>query len=224
MIVLGIDTASRSGGVALRLGPDRVRVRDLGERGRHAEALTPAVLELLAEGGVSWNALDRVAVNEGPGSFTGIRVGVAFALGVAEARGVPAVGVGSLDIGAWACYHATSPGTGVYIVSTADVRRGEVVWRRYRVAPEGPVAVEAERTSPAGEPEPAPEPGTRLAGDAGTLLWPDASGLVRWSGSGGELATAAALLGERAGREAAGSPPVPRYARPADARPRRKRP
>lgn len=222
MIVLGIECAGRAGGVALRPADGRVLVRDLGERGRHAETLTPAVLDLLREAGLDWDALDAVAVNEGPGSFTGIRVGVAFALGVSEARGVRAVGVGSLDIGARACYDATSPGTGGYIVSTADVRRGEVVWCRYRVTAEGPVALSEARTTPAGSPEPAPEPGTRVAGDAAGLLWPDAPGLVRWTGSGGELAEAAAFLAEAAVRAGTAAPPGPRYARPADARPRRK--
>lgn len=219
MIVLGIDTVGR-GGAALVTGGVRAGSRDLGEAGRHAETLGGAVDAILTEAYVPWGDLDLIAVNVGPGSFTGIRVGVAFALGLAEARSLPAVGVACLDIHARACYDATSPAIGSYIVSVSNVRRGEVVLARYRVTAAGPEAEGPETRVAVTDPGPVPEGEGVLSGDGAALLWPDRD-LRRWEAPGTERAFAAAFLGQasrEAGREA---PPVPRYARPADAGPRR---
>lgn len=220
MIVLGVDTVGQEGGVALVTGGARAAGRDLGEPGRHAETLAGATESILDEALVPWGELDLVAVNVGPGSFTGIRVGVAFALGLAQARAVLALGVGCLDIHARACYDATSPGIGSYIVSVSNVRRGEVVLARFRVAENGPVAAGPEMRVPTADPGPAPEDGSILSGDGAGLVWPDRD-LRRWEASGTERAFAAAVLGQAAREAGRDEPPVPRYARPADARPRR---
>ena len=66
------------------------------ERG-HAEALFPMLDEALDEAGVSWRALSRIGVCTGPGSFTGIRVGIAAARGLALGLGIPSVGIGRLE-------------------------------------------------------------------------------------------------------------------------------
>jgi tRNA threonylcarbamoyladenosine biosynthesis protein TsaB len=219
MILLGVDTVGREGGVSL-LVDDRAPIsRDLGDRGRHAEAILPATLELLAEAGLAWEALSRIVVDEGPGSFTGLRVGIAFALGLGESRGIPVLGVGSLDILARACYDATHLPTGGYIVSVMDVRRGEVVRGDYRVADTGLEPVDEAALVPVTGPGADPPSGAFLVGDGLDGLWPDRTDLWRRSPSGIERSAAAAHLG----REFHGTPapPVPRYARPADARPRR---
>jgi tRNA threonylcarbamoyladenosine biosynthesis protein TsaB len=221
--VLGVDTVGGGGGVALTTGGVRAGSRDLGEAGRHAETLGGATEGVLAEAYVPWGDIDLVAVNVGPGSFTGIRVGVAFALGLAEARAVPAVGVGCLDIHARACYDATSTAIGSYIVSVSNVRRGEVVLARYRVEAGGPVAEGAETRVAVGDPGPAPPGDTVLSGDGAGLVWPDGT-FRRWEASGAERAFAAAVLGQAAREAGRDAPPVPRYARPADARPRRPAP
>ncbi len=220
MIVLGISTAASVGGVALAgsgTGPLR---RDLGERGRHAEALLPAAEGLLGEAGLGWRDVGLVAVDVGPGSFTGVRVGVAAALGLSEAGGIPAAGVGSLDILAWACYHATRHAVGGYMICAADVRRGEVVLGRYRVTLSGPVREGDEalmRVDGAGDPPPG---GTFVVADAPEALWPGAP-LVRVEIGGPERAASAAGLGRTAFESGSAAAPEPRYARPADARPRR---
>jgi tRNA threonylcarbamoyladenosine biosynthesis protein TsaB len=221
MIVLGVDTASGAGGVAL-LGKSTSPVaRELGERGRHAEEIIPASLAVLEQEGLRWGDVELVAVNEGPGSFTGIRVGISFVLGLGESLGVPTTGVGCLDILARACYDATSPGTGSYIVAAADVRRGEVVEARFRVADRGPVREGDDRLIAIEDAGPAPPPETVLAGDGAESLWRAAPGLVRWNGTGSDRAAATARLGEAARLTNSTRPPEPRYARPADARPRR---
>jgi tRNA threonylcarbamoyladenosine biosynthesis protein TsaB len=219
-MILGIATASRSGGVCL-LDPatSRFWATDLGAPTAHAENLLPAAAALLQEGGVGWDKLSLVAVDVGPGSFTGIRVGVAAALGLSEARGIPATGVGSLDILADACYHAIHPGTDGYMICAADVRRGEVVWAAYRPAPPGPRVDGPERLAAVAAPGTDPPPGTILVADHTGLLWPDRDDIVRWVPSGADRATATARIGRRMQHAGDVSPPVPRYARPADARP-----
>ena len=63
----------------------------------HQERLAPLVAEAMAQAGAAFPDLDRIGVTVGPGSFTGLRVGLAFAKGLAIALGIPCVGVGVLD-------------------------------------------------------------------------------------------------------------------------------
>jgi len=222
MRVLGVDTVGVSGGVALvEPGRDPL-VRELGERRRHAELLLACMGEILAERGIPWSGIDRVSVNVGPGSFTGIRIGLAAALGLAEAGGPPAVGIGCLDILARACYDANSPPVGGYIVSVTDVRRGEVVLRPFRVGPKGPVPIGEEALVGVHDPGPAPPGGSWLAGEGSNLPWEEVAGLERWEPTGSERAVAAARLGMAETGDGARGSLVPRYAREADARPRRR--
>jgi tRNA threonylcarbamoyladenosine biosynthesis protein TsaB len=218
VIVLGVDASSPSAGVGLLDTEGRNFRRDLGTPGDHAERIVGAALEILGEAGIGWNDVALLAVGVGPGSFTGVRVGVAWALGAAEARGIPVTGCGSLDILARACYDATLPGTGTYIVPVADVRRGEVVVARFRTTDRGPVRESEDTLAALGDPGPPPPAGTILAGDGGALPW---SGYRVWRSTGGERALAAARIGAAAQAEGMIEVPVPRYARPADARPRR---
>lgn len=203
------------------VGDNGAQTRDLGEQGRHGETVLPAVLSLLESAALGWHEVGLLAVCVGPGSFTGIRVGVSCVLGLSEARGLPAGGVSSLDILARACYDATSPQIGVYMVSVVDVRRGEVVWGGFRVGPVGPVRTEEDRRVPVAQPGPAPPPGTLVVGDAPGSLWEEAVGLLRWIPSGPERARATAALGQEAWEAGTFPPPRPCYAREADARPRR---
>lgn len=92
MLTLAFDTATAVATVAL--------VRDgetLGERVTEARALLQAVDELLDGAGIGPGELDRIAVGTGPGSFTGVRIGLAAARGLALALGVPVAGVSTLD-------------------------------------------------------------------------------------------------------------------------------
>jgi tRNA threonylcarbamoyladenosine biosynthesis protein TsaB len=93
MLTLGLDTSEALGGVALcRDGALLVEVA-LVEPLRHAEALLPAVERLLSECGVEKKAIELVCVNRGPGSFTGLRIGLATAKGLCQALEIPLVGV-----------------------------------------------------------------------------------------------------------------------------------
>ncbi len=101
MIALGFDTATRSTAVALRLTDgSTLQARDdpaADERPGHATRLLKMADGLLASAGIDWSALERIAVGRGPGTFTGLRVGIATARGLAQSLGVELVGVSSLQ-------------------------------------------------------------------------------------------------------------------------------
>ena len=84
------------------------------ERG-HAEALMPMIVAVLADAGIGFPALGAVAVTIGPGSYTGIRVGLAAAKGIALARGIPLIGVTTLEAVARAA-RDQRPGAPVLVV------------------------------------------------------------------------------------------------------------
>jgi tRNA threonylcarbamoyl adenosine modification protein YeaZ len=129
VLVLALDSATPTlvAGVARWSpgGPGSGAVDVLAEQAlpsgtRHAELLTPAIRAVLADAGVGLRDLGAVVVGLGPGPFTGLRVGVVTAAALADARGLPAVGVCSLD----------AVGSGERTVIT-DARRREVYWARY---------------------------------------------------------------------------------------------
>ena len=98
MTLLAIDTTANLCAACLLDDGGRETgrcVRDIGTG--HAEALMPVIAEALRQAGIGYAGIERVAVAVGPGSFTGIRVGVATARGLALARSVPATGVGTLE-------------------------------------------------------------------------------------------------------------------------------
>jgi tRNA threonylcarbamoyladenosine biosynthesis protein TsaB len=99
--LLILETASRSGQVALALGEDLLAVRRLEELRRHARDLAPAVAELLAEQRWSPRDLDAVLVSRGPGSYTGLRVGVMSAKALAYATGCTLLAVDTFAAVAW---------------------------------------------------------------------------------------------------------------------------
>ncbi|MBV9511151.1 MAG: tRNA (adenosine(37)-N6)-threonylcarbamoyltransferase complex dimerization subunit type 1 TsaB [Caulobacteraceae bacterium] len=86
----------------------------------HQEALAPMVQAVMAEAGLGFDALDRIAVTTGPGSFTGLRVGLAFAKGLALATAKPAVGVGVLEA------LARSAAPSGFTAAAVDAKRGQV--------------------------------------------------------------------------------------------------
>jgi len=84
----------------------------------HQERLATMVRELMGQAGLGFGELDRVAVTVGPGSFTGLRVGVAFAKGLGSALAVPCVGVGTLEALA-----GEQPGV---VAAAIDAKRGQI--------------------------------------------------------------------------------------------------
>jgi tRNA threonylcarbamoyl adenosine modification protein YeaZ len=125
VLVLALDTATPTLVVGLARCTPGAPAEVLAERAvasgnRHAELLTPTVRSVLADAGVSMADLEAVVAGLGPGPYTGLRVGVVTAAALADARGIPVVGVCSLD----------AVGAGARTVVT-DARRKEVYWARY---------------------------------------------------------------------------------------------
>lgn len=141
MLVLGIDC---SDGVSVALCRDHeVLARaDGADPRRHAETLAPAVAWVLDEAGVDRRDLDAVAVGTGPAPFTGLRVGLVTAKALARALGIPAYGVGSLDVLARQAFEVLGTGYDGEVVVAADARRREVYAGRYRRAGDDVVAID----------------------------------------------------------------------------------
>ena len=117
---LALDVSGAGGGIAL-LGPDGVRVRALAPDVPRGRDLVPLIQALLEEASLEPADLDLVACGIGPGSFTGIRIGVATAAAFAFAAGLPVLGVGSLHGRA---AHAPTRAESVLVVLNA--RRGQL--------------------------------------------------------------------------------------------------
>ena len=126
MIVLGLDTATPSTVAGVLVGERVVEVRDdpaPGERPAHAARLLAAAEEALAGAGVAWEEVDRLAVGVGPGSFTGLRIGIATARALAQGRGLPIVAVSTLE--ALARGVSGAPESSPLVLAVLDARRGE---------------------------------------------------------------------------------------------------
>jgi len=136
MIVLGLDTATPATTVALldsaRPGEASERRHEprAGERPGHAGQLLRFAAELLAGAGLRFGDVDRIAVGLGPGTFTGLRIGVATARALAQSAGTELVGVSTLRALAVEAERAAPAETG--ILAVIDARRGEAFaagWR-----------------------------------------------------------------------------------------------
>ncbi len=209
MIVLAIDTtlgacsaAVLNGGVVLASASEPM------QRG-HQERLAPLVAETMAAAGLSFGDLDRIGVTVGPGSFTGLRVGLAFAKGLALALDIPCVGVGALEALA-----ASHTGEGL-TAAVVDAGRGQIYLQLFdagmaRGAPEVAAV------------EDAPQRVLRLAEDAPLTLVGSAAGLAdQLPGARFVLLTApdpVAVARLAAARPASAAPPQPLYLRAPDAR------
>lgn len=156
MILLGFDTATPATVVGLML-PDggTLEARDdpvAGQSLGHATRLLPLACGLLGEAGISWEEVERIAVGVGPGTFTGLRIGIATARGLAQSLDVEIVGVSSLQAlahgasqriknasaggeiqedGALAADGALGDAGGLGILAVIDARRGEVFAAAY---------------------------------------------------------------------------------------------
>lgn len=127
MIVLALDTCLAACSVAV-LDGERVLARAVEPMTRgHQERLAPLVGEVMARAGLGFDRIERVGVTVGPGSFTGLRVGLAFAKGLGQALGIPVVGVGVLE--ALAAPFAADPAT---VFAVLEAKRGQVYLQAFQ--------------------------------------------------------------------------------------------
>ena len=125
MNLLAIDTALEDCSVAIMTGSAErapVTISETVGRG-HAERLFGMVEAAMREAGLAFANLDRIAVTTGPGSFTGLRVGIAAARGLALVIGCPVVGIGTLEAIAAAARESVGP---VPVLAVLDAKRDEV--------------------------------------------------------------------------------------------------
>jgi tRNA threonylcarbamoyladenosine biosynthesis protein TsaB len=132
MIVLGIDTATDVVSVAVVDGEVVLAASELRSERRHAEDVTPMIDFVVKRAGLGLNELAAIAVNVGPGLFTGMRVGIASAQALAYALSLPLVGVDGLAAMAAAVPAPTASHVDI-VVPTIDARRSEVAWATHRV-------------------------------------------------------------------------------------------
>jgi tRNA threonylcarbamoyladenosine biosynthesis protein TsaB len=214
MKLLVIDTALGACTVGVfedeRPLAERSEIMDRG----HQERLGGLVRDVMAQAGAAFGDLERIGVTVGPGSFTGLRVGLAFAQGLGAALSRPVIGLSSLDALA-----ASAPQAGL-VAALIDARRGQVYARLFRdgVA-DGPaealdVAVATERLSAAG-------PGLTVVGSGAPVIAEylrDAT-VIALAGPAPLGLARLALSGDPATQ-----PPRPLYLRAPDATPPRRLP
>ena len=127
MVVVGLDTATAATAAAVLLADGRTVERrhdpEAGERPGHAARLLALIEAALEDAGAGWSDVGRLAVGVGPGGFTGLRIGIATARGLAQARAIPLVGVGSLE--------ALAAGHEGPVAAVLDARRGEAFLAAY---------------------------------------------------------------------------------------------
>lgn len=211
MRVLGIETsAAQRGSVALVEAGQPVCAATHTAPNAHAERTLPLVEQVLAEAGWARTSLERVAVGIGPGSFTGLRIGIALAQGIAMGLGIPVVGVGSLRVMA-AAVPADRTGSRVPLL---DARRGELFCAVYDPAGRELVAPAALPRDTALSTLEQRAPGERvLLGEIATAL--GLSGALRSAATDLPHATFTALVG--AALDPALAPAEPLYVRDVDA-------
>lgn len=122
--ILAFDTSAAQCAAALLCG-DRLILKAEDMQKGQAERLLPLLEELLAEAGLDWGDLTALAVGTGPGNFTGVRIAVAAARGLALALGIPAIGITRLEALAFGLPRPVSV--------VEDARRGEVYVQTFAV-------------------------------------------------------------------------------------------
>ncbi|HTI85924.1 MAG TPA: tRNA (adenosine(37)-N6)-threonylcarbamoyltransferase complex dimerization subunit type 1 TsaB [Alphaproteobacteria bacterium] len=216
MIVLGIDAASTACSAAVVIDGGVAAERFAAMERGQAEALVPMIAEALKAAGVAVTGLGAIAVTVGPGAFTGVRIGLAAARGLAVAAGLPCVGVTTFEAVAEPVIHTLSAAT---LVAAIESKREEIFLQAFNAAREplgeafAAVPEDAAARLPAGD--------LVVAGDAAERL---VAGLGRASliaeASGPPRAAFVAMIGARRVQAGAvGDLPRPFYLRPPDARP-----
>lgn len=126
-MLVAIDTSTQSIGIALYDGVQVLAEHTWRSRNFHTVELMPAIAEMLARCQVSPKQLTGVGVAMGPGSFTGLRIGLSAAKGLAFGRNIPIAGVPSLEV-----LVAAQPGLRRPMIAFLEVGRGRFAWARFR--------------------------------------------------------------------------------------------
>jgi tRNA threonylcarbamoyladenosine biosynthesis protein TsaB len=131
MNILAIETATEACSVALLHGDALIDRSEMAPR-RHGELVLPMAESLLSEAGIVRGQLDAIAVGRGPGAFTGVRLAVSVAQGLALALDIPVLPISSLAVLAM-----QAPRNGAAVLAAIDARRGEIYAGAFQMGTEG---------------------------------------------------------------------------------------
>jgi tRNA threonylcarbamoyladenosine biosynthesis protein TsaB len=211
MRILAFDCAGAQCAAAILSNGDVLATRRvMAERG-HAQLLIPMLVELLDEAGLEFSDIDRFVVTTGPGSFTGIRVALAAAHGLALGTGKPIVGITVFEAMA-----AAGAGTSRLLVAI-DSRRAELFVQLFD--PAGVPLTEPAMLAPEAVADWAGPGALALTGNAAALIAPHLAGLVDNPPDSWATNVDPAVVARLAADRPAGSPPAPFYLRAPDAVP-----
>jgi tRNA threonylcarbamoyladenosine biosynthesis protein TsaB len=132
MLILGIETATQQVSVAIGGHEGVLATFEVSRGRRHAETLVPAIEFLCRQADIELQEFGAIAVDIGPGLFTGMRVGLAAGKAFAQALRVPMIGISSLDLLAFPLRYADRT-----IAAVIDARKGELFYSFYRPVPGG---------------------------------------------------------------------------------------
>ncbi len=131
--ILAVDTATENCSVALMIGDDVISRCEYAPR-EHTTKILPMVDTVLAEGGLKLGQLDALAFGRGPGSFTGVRIGIGIAQGLAFGADLPMLGISTLAAMAQGTYRAHQS---EQVLTAIDARMGEIYWGQYQRQTDG---------------------------------------------------------------------------------------
>jgi tRNA threonylcarbamoyladenosine biosynthesis protein TsaB len=217
MRVLAIDTALGACAAAVldSQAGAILAAESLGMVRGHAEAVMPLIARVMDAARSEFNELNRIAVTVGPGSFTGLRVGISAARGIALAAGRPAIGLSTLS--ALAAPHVAAR-SGDTIIAAIDARNEQVYFQVF--APNGVTVVTPRLDRVRAAVRAVPVGPTVITGSGAMLVaahWPSGSPIPRVEDHAAPDIGWVARLGAAAQEE--GAPPKPFYLRRPDARP-----
>ncbi|ATA24089.1 tRNA (adenosine(37)-N6)-threonylcarbamoyltransferase complex dimerization subunit type 1 TsaB [Brenneria goodwinii] len=131
--ILALDTATEACSVALWNDGEIHSLFEVCPR-EHTQRVLPMVQQVLAESGLTLNALDALAFGQGPGSFTGVRIGIGIAQGLALGAELPMIGISTLATMAQGAFRRRGA---TRILAAIDARMGEVYWAQYQREADG---------------------------------------------------------------------------------------
>ncbi len=214
MRLLALDTATEACSVALWVdGAVAMAQRRLMVRG-HAEALMPMVAAVMAESGLAYGDIDAFAVTRGPGTFTGLRIGLAAARGLALAAERPLIGLTTLEVLAASVPVARR---GQSLMAAIDARRDEIYGQVF-ATDLTPLGEPAARSADALAAEPWVPPLQVVGTAARRMADLLGDGVTALPGDGCPDAAVAVALAATRSLPAVGVPVAPLYLRPPDAR------
>lgn len=142
MLILAMESTAKAASVALVRDGVLVAQSTQCSGLTHSRTLLPMAEDLLKNAGINLSDVDRFAVAHGPGSFTGVRIGVAAVKGLAWATEKPAVGVSTLEAMAW---HGAAAGEGSLVCCAMDARRNQVYNALFEIRDDSPVRLTEDR-------------------------------------------------------------------------------